>query len=895
MNGETLLSLGQERIWLLEQLNPGTAVDHIVVSHEVRGALDEQALRAAFHALADRHEPLRTAFHSSGGVPHAEVHPDSTPEFTVFPVADVAEALEHAAKDIGRPFDLAAPGLMRTALYEVAEEHHILVTTFHHLVTDGRSVGVFTRELGEAYGAFTGGHDWEPKPLATDYRTWLTEERATDWDPALAYWREALDGAAPLLGMPVDRARPPRPSYRAHRATTTVGGADVVALRTLAREYRVSPTMVLAAAWAAVLHRHGGQDNVVVGMPVSGRDAPELDGLIGLFMNVLPIRVRLEADLPFAELLRRVRKTFTEGLEHRKVPFAKIVAELRPERNLSYAPVFQTTFNHGSSGGVPVLGDALVEPVYVDSEQATAELELIAVDQPDGESVALTVICAADIFDPDTAGLLLAHFRELLLHAVAAPDTAVGRLEMADAQERARTAGLCAAPPAEVPTAAGVIDLVEAQCARTPDAPAVTDGHRTLTYRELDALAERVAAALLDEGVDHGDVVALHLDRSVAMLVAMLAVWKAGATYLPVDPGYPRGRTEFVLADSGARLVVATEEGAARLSGTELPVVTVEEALDHPGGLAPPERPADAETPAYLIYTSGSTGRPKGVLVPHRAVINFLTSMAKEPGLAQDDVVLALTSPSFDIAVLELFLPLTVGARLVVADATDATDPRALAGLVRDQGVTTVQATPITWRHLVEELPEGTRLRRALCGGEAVGRDLANALCGVADEVWNMYGPTETTVWSLCARLSAGEPGEPVPMGRPIANTSVSVRDAGLGIQPVGVVGELCIGGAGVALGYLDHPELTAERFPGGALYRTGDLARMRSDGSFEFLGRSDGQVKVRGHRIELEEIGSVLRRHPKVRDAVVVTRPDGLGGQRLVAYVVAKKQGERG
>lgn len=889
MSAQRRLSLGQERIWLMEQLNPGTNVDHIVVSYETHGPLDEKALKGALAALTDRHVPLRSAVRGVNGVPHAVVHDGYVPELAVLPVASAQEALEHAAQDVCRPFDLAEPGLLRSTLYEVTPEHHLIVMTLHHIVGDGWSVGVLTRELGEAYAALAEGRDWAPEALPTDYSAWVEDEAATDWDPSLAYWRKELQDAPPVLGMPLDRARPPRLSYRAHQADGTLSSADRAALAAFARQHRVSPTMVLLSAWAAALYRHSGQTDLVVGMPVSGRDAPELAGMIGLFMNALPIRVRLEPGISFADVLRRVRGTVTEGLQHRKLPFAKLVAALQPERNPTYAPVFQTVFNHGSSGDGLVLPGVRVAPVHVGAVTSAVDLELIVVDSADGETTRLTAICAADVFAPETADLLLRHLRELLRHALRAPETSVDRLELAGDEEMERTSALCAPPAVEVTVADGVLELFEQQVAEHPDTVAVSAAGRDLTYAELDRAAVRMASAMADEGVGRGDVVALYLDRSVDMLVSMLAAWKAGAVYLPVDPGYPRKRAEFVLADSGASLVVTTEQGAADLPDTDLPVVVVEEALAGPYAPAT-ARTTSGEDPAYLIYTSGSTGLPKGVLVPHRAVVNFLASMAVEPGLAGDDIVLALTSPSFDIAVLELFLPLTVGARVVIASSQDARDPEALAALIRDQGVTTVQATPITWQHLVPELTGGPRLRRALCGGEAVSRDLANGLCEVADTVWNMYGPTETTVWSLCAPVTPGVPGESVPIGRPIANTTAFVMDDELRAQPAGVVGELCIGGHGVALGYLGRTELTAERFPGGRLYRTGDLVRMLPDGAFEFLGRADGQVKVRGHRIELEEIGAVLRRHPRVKDAVVVTRRDATGGRQLVAYVVEGK-----
>jgi len=449
-----------------------------------------------------------------------------------------------------------------------------------------------------------------------------------------------------------------------------------------------------------------------------------------------------------------------------------------------------------------------------------------------------------------------------------------------------------------LPDVRSVLDLVVETIARHPDVPAVCGGRRVLTFAELGRHAGRLAERLASHGVSSGGVVAIHLERSIELLVAMLASWQLGAAYVPVDPTYPRRRVEFVLRDVGAQVIIT---GSATLEDTFDTPVVVFDAVGDDAVQGPPlttRREGSGEDSAYVLYTSGSTGQPKGVNVPHRAVVNLLSSMTRQPGVTADDVVLALTSPSFDMSVPELLLPLTTGARMVIASTEDTRDPQRLIDLVMAEGVTVMQATPVTWGGFLALAPKDLRLRLATSAGEALTRALANELCRVATEVWNMYGPTETTVYSLITSVRQEADDVAVPIGRPIDNTSTWVLDADLGVLPVGVVGELYLGGAGLALEYRGRPDLTDQRFVvgppetgGERLYRTGDLVRLRDDGCFEFIGRADTQVKIRGHRIEVEEIATLLRRHPRVKDAVVVAQDDGTGDRQLVAYVVPTAQ----
>ena len=907
MELRSALSFGQERIWLLEKLMPQRPVHNIAIAYELNGPLNRDALGRAFQAVVDRHAPLRTSFHDVDGQPYAVIHDEVPPVMEVVSLSSSAELSSRVDATAREVFDISRWPLLRATLFQLGPQQHVLTVVVHHIVADGWSMAVLFDDLCDAYVAFRDGVDWNPPALPLTYGRHVVRERQAAWDGSwsddLAYWRDLLHDAPTLFSMPGARPRPARPTQVAHEAAGQLDGDDLVSLHAFAKERRVSPAMLMAAAWAATLSRHSGQSDIVLGMPVSGRDRPELNRLVGLFMNLVPLRIKVTPGLTFAELVEQIRTSILSALAHRRPPFAALVSELGAERSLAYSPVFQVLFNHASRSPQPFADAPELEcrRLPVASKLIQTDIELVVVDAADGDTT-MRLACSADIYDEHMPRLLLDHMTNLLHDGIAAPDTRVDRLRLLSEPQRSRLTALCAPPATPIPDVGSALDLVVAQMTRTPQAPAVTGRTGTLTYEELGRAAAKLAHRFRAHGVGPGSVVAVHVDRSIEALVAMLASWQVGAAYLPVDPSYPRRRVEFVLRDAGASLIVSIRDAATDYLNTlGAPVVLVDDPSDASSGptvettltACPGSTLSDL---AYLIYTSGSTGEPKGVEVPHRGVVNFLNSMARRPGITADDVVLALTSPSFDISVLELFLPLTVGARTVIASTEDARDPQRLVDLIEDHDVTVVQATPVTWQQLVEVAPPTMRLRLALCGGEALTRSLANRLCALADQVWNMYGPTETTVWSLVTPVQPAPEGTAVPIGRPIDNTSAWVLDPDGHVLPAGIAGELYIGGAGVAVGYRGRPELTDERFvPGPAetggdrLYRTGDLVRLRGDGEFEFLGRADSQVKIRGHRIELEEVATLLRRHPRVRDAVVVVRDDGDSDPRLVAYVVPR------
>ncbi|NBM18190.1 amino acid adenylation domain-containing protein, partial [Streptomyces sp. GC420] len=663
-------------------------------------------------------------------------------------------------------------------------------------------------------------------------------------------------------------------------------------LRALGQRRGATLFMVLLAGFQALLARWTGSTDIAVGAPVAGRDRAELEPLIGFFVNTLVLRTDLSGTPSFGELVTRARETALGAYAHQDVPFERLVEEVQPERDLSRHPLFQVMLVlNDETGPLPALPGLTAEPVVLSNGGAKFDLSLYLTEAPDG--LHGHAVFAADLFDRRTVARMTRSFERLLRAAVAAPDRPFGDLDLLDPAEREHLVHGLNATDAPRP-ATTVHALIARQAARTPDAVAVRDERHALTYAELDERAGRLAGALRAQGAGPDSPVAVCVERSADLPVALLGVLKAGAAYVPVDTAYPRERVELMLADSGARVLLTGGDGEP--DGVRLPAgvrtLRVEDAVAQdrqpPGDLPP----ADPDQLAYVIYTSGSTGRPKGVMVPHRGVVNFALDMVARLEITEGDVVAAVTTASFDIAVTELLVPLVRGATVHIVARETARDGSMLAKELDRAGATLVQATPATW-HLLTQAGWRNPLVRALCGGEALPPVLAERLRASVGSVWNVYGPTETTIWSTAHRLGDEAPGRPVPIGRPLANTRVHVLDERLRPLPAGVCGELYIAGDGVVRGYAGRPGLTAERFlpdpfaaPGSRMYRTGDLARRLPDGTLEYRGREDGQVKVRGHRIELGEIETAMARHPEVAEAAVAVRGTGVDAI-LVGYVV--------
>ena len=899
-SGPTQLSFPQERLFLLDRIMPGLAAYNVPTLVRVGGRLNSEFLREACELVVARHEILRTAIALVDGTPVQEVMPARPFEVTVADLSDAgmsaeAEANALLAQLVRQPFDLSGDILLRTALVHLPADEDLLLVVFHHAGSDHASSGLLFAELDAIYTALETGAQPELPDLPiqyADYAAWQREQMTGDaLDEPLEYWTGRLTGAPERLDLPTDRPRPNAQSYRGALTEFRIEPAAAAPLRELGRREGVSLFMILLAAFKVLLHRYSGAEDIVVGAPVSGRRMEELSQLLGYFSNTLALRTDLGGDPTFSELLGRVRETVLEGQIYGDLPFEKLVETLNPGRAQSHSPVFQVLlgFDVMPAEGPRIGGHRLEQLPTPGWQWSRFDLSIVLRDTPDG-SLYAHLEYATDLFDADTIERLAGHFQTLLAGAAADPQQTISRL------------GLMRAPEAEMvlerwnDTASAydrrcLHELFAEQAARTPDAVAVAAGTERITFGKLERAGNQLARELQRLGLRPGELAGISVERSIDLIVAMIGVLKTGAAYVPIEPTYPPERQEYMLADAGAAVLITQERflGAVQMRGAQVLCLDRDRAriLAHAGD--PLDTARDPEQRAYVIYTSGSTGQPKGVEITHRSVANLIAYMRQRPGIGSDDVLANLTTPAFDLSVPDWYLPLATGARLVIIPREATLDGVELADWLARTGATLMQATPTTWQLLVDAGWTGSPGLKIVCGGEALPRALAEQLLTRGASLWHMYGPTETTVWSSIHELGAGEP--PV-IGGPISNTAFVVCDRHGQPVPIGVPGELSIGGDGLARGYHARSELTAEKFVDAAiprarrLYRTGDLVRWRPDGTLEFLGRIDGQIKLRGFRIELGEIEAVLGSHPDVGSAAAVVREDRPGDQRLVAYI---------
>ena len=801
---------------------------------------------------------------------------------------------------------------MRWCLLQLDESEHWLCVALHHIVTDGVSTVLFLRQLGICYGAFARGQTPRLPPLPVQYADYAGWQRrrlqGEGLDNLLAYWRRQLAGAPAILPLPTDRPRPAHRDGRGREATLDLQMDLVEALGELGRRVGATFFLSLLTIFEILLARLSGQTDLVVGTPVAGRDRREIESLIGFFVNNLVLRADLSGAPSALDILGRLRTTALEAYAHQELPFERLVEALRPARDLGHAPVFQVLFGvEGNAGVDPRAVDIPgLEGRLIDLERRATHYDLSFTVQGSPGGFRLVAEYPTDLFDGATIERWLGHFRTLLDRVVAAPDTPWDRLDILTRTERRQIVeGWNATAVAAVP------ELVPRRLARCAaeysDAPAlvVTRGPETveLSYATLRRRVVALAAELRRRGIGHEDRVALCLERGPWLVIGLLAVLETGGAYVPLDPEHPAERRQHVLGDAGVSLLIAEE---ANLDDTEaekspaVPVLRIDrlgpcsEESERTDELLDEGPRLDPANLAYVLYTSGSTGRPKGVEICHGALANFVASMAERPGLEAGETLLAVTTPSFDIHVVELILPLVLGARVVLADAAEAADGRRLAARLEASGAEVMQATPATWRQLLDAGWSGRPGLRALCGGEALPVELARRLLSTEARLWNLYGPTETTVWSSIGPVLPATVDH-ITLGTPIAATETHVLDRSLRPVPLGVAGELYIGGAGLARGYHGLAGLTGERFvpdpfadrPGARLYKTGDRCRRLASGELDYLGRLDAQVKVRGFRIELGEVESVLLAQPAVRAAAVRVWERRAGEGRLVGYVV--------
>jgi amino acid adenylation domain-containing protein len=896
-------SFAQERLWFLDQFEPESTLYNLMISMRIRGTVDIAALQRAIATLVERHETLRTIFGMENGRPIQIILPRLQLEMPIedlthiAPDAQASELSRWAQAERAIPFRLTEGPLVRVHFLKLSDTDYGLLLTFHHIIYDGWSAGVFFRELNQLYQAYVQGQSLALPELViqyADYATWQKEWLQGDaLTQEMTFWKEHLTGAPGLLEVPGDRPRPAVQTFQGGREEFAFTLAQTEAIDALGRTYSVTPFMLLLAAWEVLLGRYTSQTDFVIGTPIAGRTRVELEPLIGFFANTLVLRADLSGDPTFAEVLKRVRNVALDAFSHQDVPFEKLVEELHPERSLSYNPLFQVMFSYQNTPDQEVeLADLSLTDIEV--QRVTAKFDLTLSCWREDGLLKGGIEYNTDIFDAATITRLQTNFMTLLLGIVAAPEQRIARLPLVGEAELHQIVHDWNATQLDVPLDRLIPHLIAEQAQRSPTATALVCDGQTLTYGALEERSNQFARALQRKRVGLDQPVGLCVQRSINMVVAMLGILKAGGAYVPLDPDYPAERLAFMAQNAHlAGLVVDrdTAQSVPDFTGPRIAIDADWEAIAQESA-APLAVPLHAGNLAYIIYTSGSTGVPKGVQISHGALINFIAAMRQQPGMSPTDVGLALTSISFDIAGLEIYLPLVVGARLVVVSREVAQDARLLSQVIADNGVTFIQATPATWRSLIEAGWQGTPQLTLLCGGEALNRDLAATLLARGGNLWNMYGPTETTIWSTLYKVDTTDGS--IAIGRPIANTQIAILDAQLQPTPIGVPGELYIGGWGLARGYRGRADLTAERFiadpfTGNAdarLYKTGDAARYRADGTIEYLGRLDSQVKVRGFRIELGEIETVLTHHPAINQAVVIVREDIPGDQRITAYL---------
>ncbi|HQY71732.1 MAG TPA: amino acid adenylation domain-containing protein, partial [Pseudomonadales bacterium] len=912
-SGPAQLSFAQQRLWMLDQIEPGGTAYVISGALELRGALDARALERAFEAIVNRHDSLRTVFVNVDGEPRQVVSEPGPWALAVEDLGGEGNARERLDERLrtqaARGFDLARGPLFRARLYRLAMDRHVLLLNMHHIVSDGWSLGVLTRELGEFYRSFVRGEAPGLPALRIQYRDFARWQRGWLQGEVLAsqisYWRESLAGAPRVLELPTDRPRPAVESHRGASHAFTLPRELADQLQALSRREGSSLFMTLLSGFALLLSRYSGQRDLLIGTPVANRNRAEIEPLIGFFVNTLVLRADLSGEPSVRAFLARMREVCLDAFAHQDLPFDRLVEELHPERDMSRNPVFQVMFGLQNAPMDPLeLPGLTFEPVNAAAGAAQFDISLMAWETPEGLAAAFTY--ATDLFDAATIARMGVHWGALLEAMVAAPERRVQELAMLTGAERRQLLVEWNDTKTDYPRESCVQELFEAQAARTPDAVAVAYRNQRLTYRELSARSSQLAHFLRERGVGPDTLVPICFERSPEMVIGVLGILKAGGAYVPLDPGYPADRLDFMLEDTQASILLTQSHLAPNLPGhgtTAMCLDTEWHELERFAPKSPPSR-TNATHLAYVIYTSGSTGRPKGVCVTHRGLVNYVCYATAAYEVSEGAGAPVHSSIAFDLTVTSLFAPLLAGRTVHLLP--DDLGVEALVNAFQDAAgeYSLVKITPAHLQVLQLALSAeqaAKRTRVFVIGGEQLEAE--------AIEFWrrhagntvlvNEYGPTETTVGCCTYSVTAeSRVSGAIPIGRPIANTQLYILDDCMEPVPIGVIGELYIGGEGVARGYLRRPDLTAEKFvadrfsgvPQARLYRTGDLVRYLPDGNIEFIGRCDNQVKLRGYRIELGEIETVLYQHPAIREVVVLAREDVAGDKRLVAYLVARE-----
>lgn len=904
------VSYAQEQLWFLDRIEKGSPQYNMLQPWRLRGPLDAAALESAVNAIVERHESLRTCVGEHDGEPYQIVLPRLEVDVPVAdltgldPAEQTRRVMKALCEDRETGFDLAHGPLLRARLLKLADDDHVFLRNVHHIAFDGWSQEVFNRELAILYEARRQGRPAPLPPLQiqyADFAIWQQRQLGGALlDDSLAFWRRQLEGLPDRLDLATDRPRQPMQTYNGRVHETALSGAALSGLRALSAETQATLNMVLLTAFAVLLTRYSGQDDVAVGVPSANRTDLALEPLIGFFVNTLALRVRPRGGATTRQLVAAVRQAAVAAYQHQDVPFSRVVAELAPRRQLNVPPIVQVLFAmHRRVPAESRLGDLSIETIRTDELPVRYDLELHAYEHQD--EVLLYWVYNRDLFDSWRIEQMARHYSHLLEHVTAHPDELLSDVPAMAAEERSRIVQAWNRPVEADLTP--LADRIAAHAARTPDATAVASDGEVLTYRALDVAANRLAHALVRRGIAPGDIVAIACPRGCSMVVALVAVMKCRAAYMPLDVSYPPARLRVIVDQAAPRLALVSGGAVAALPAAlpqlDLGSPALQRELTREPADAPPRVLRRPHDPAYVLYTSGSSGTPKGVVVEHSAVASFATAFGTMLPFSAGDRHVAVANLTFDISLVDLLLPLASGAHVTVAGGEDVKDVARLCETVRSACATSLQITPSHLAALVLHDPEALQGTRILAGGEPFPVSLARTLRASGAEAWNGYGPTEATVYTTLHRIRPEdlESAWPtVPIGRRLPNMRLYVLDSRLEPVPIGVQGELYVGGRGVARGYLGRADSTADRFmpdpygpPPARMYRTGDLVRWRRDGTLEFIGRTDHQVKVRGFRIELGEIETILRAHEYVEDAVVLPRGEA-DARHLVAFVIPRE-----
>jgi amino acid adenylation domain-containing protein len=895
-DAEIPLSADQRQVWLHAIMAPDVPLYNESITIHRFGSFDRGAMERSVNEILRRHEAWRTAFVEDGGVLVQRVreHRD-----IVLPYDDVshlpeaerdAAALAIGQEDARRAIDLNDAPLFRARIVKLADDNHRLYFTLHHIIFDGVAIyRVIVPELAKLYDAFSRG---APSPLPMpalqygDYTIWQQEHlKSAPIQKQIDYWRRMLADAPPKLELVGDRTKSARPTHAGSMEVFEIPNDLIENLKLVGQRHGVTLYMTLLAAYHAQLHLYSGDEDIIVGGVTDLRRRPELENVVGYFLNTIALRAKPKGETRFSDFLTEVRDSVLGALAASEAPFDEVVRALDVKRRPGTHPLFNCLFSiEPPVDPFPEGWDLTQMDVVVGGAKFDLYLEL---DERQNEGMHGRFLYSTELFDPSTVRRMIGHYLTILEGVVADATRPLKDLPLLGERERQQL--LVNWNDTATPLSSAMLpEAFRAQVAARPDAIAIRFGDQAVSYAALDARADAIAGTLHAAGLRPSDLVGICLDRSPDMVAALFAVHRIGAAYLPLDPDFPAARLDYIATDAGAAALLTERRLSHVLPGCPLKRILIDDVA--PAGTTRPAVVVQPTDLAYVLYTSGSTGNPKGVEIGHQALINLLTSFRANPGFTSEDSLLAVTTLSFDIAALELFLPLISGGELIVAPKSVTADPRQLNELFVAAKPSVMQATPATWRALIEANWQGSPTLRILCGGEALPRDLAESLIQRSGELWNVYGPTETTIWSTVACVTPGD--GPVPIGRPIANTTIHILDRYRNTAPIGVVGELFIGGTGLAHGYRHRADLTAERFVtirGERLYRTADLARYRPDGTILCLGRVDNDEKIRGYRVAVEEIEGALAEHPDIVAAAVRSWPDASGERALAAYIVTR------